>query len=60
MVENWETRGAAGLLEDLRELRATSEGLETAGVRRDCRVRGALEVSRLNAEQEADIMVNIT
>lgn len=54
MVENRETWGAAGL-PDLRELRATREGLETAG-RRACRAREDLGVSRLKAEQEADMI----
>lgn len=56
MVEKRETRGAEGVL-DWMEFRATREGLETEG-RRDCRVRGDLEVSRLKAEQEADMIQN--
>ena len=56
MVEKRETRGAEGVL-DLMELRATREGLETEG-RRDCKVRGDLEVSRLKAVQEADMIKN--
>ena len=54
MVENRETLGAEELT-GLKELSATREGLETAGMR-DCKARGALEVSRRTAEEEADMI----
>ena len=58
MVEKRDTRGRA---EDVLRLGWTTEGeedkgLETAEEMRDGQVRGDLWVSRLNAEQEADMM----